>query len=312
MRQKSSCLLAVGLALLAWAAPRAQDRETSGAQRPAPEKIAAQHLPNAYRVHPRVISGGLPQGEQAFGELAALGVRTIVSVDGAKPDVAGAAQFGLTYVHLPHGYDGIPAERARELAKAVRDLPGPVYVHCHHGQHRSPAAAAVACITAGLIEPAAGETILKQAGTSEHYLGLFQAVRAARPLDRRELDALQAEFPATAKVPPLAEAMVAIEHVHDRLKAAAAAHWNAPPGDPDLVPAHEALLLKEQFAELLRTDDAARFPQRLREAQAAASELEAALRTARLPAAAAALARVNANCTDCHRRHRDMPRRERN
>ena len=105
-------------------------------------------LPNAYRLHPRVISGGQPEGEQAFARLKELGVKTVISVDGARPEVELARKYGLRYVHLPHGYDGVPDERASELAKAVRDLPGPVYIHCHHGKHRSPAAATVACVAA--------------------------------------------------------------------------------------------------------------------------------------------------------------------
>ena len=51
----------------------------------APVKLAVKHLPNAYRVHEKVISGGQPDGERAFKELADLGVKTVVSVDGARP-----------------------------------------------------------------------------------------------------------------------------------------------------------------------------------------------------------------------------------
>ena len=32
---------------------------------------------------------------------------------------------------------------SRHLARAARTLPGPIFVHCHHGMHRGPAAAAV-------------------------------------------------------------------------------------------------------------------------------------------------------------------------
>jgi len=75
-------------------------------------KLPAKHLPNAYRLHEKVISGGQPEGAEAFAELRALGVKTIVSVDGAKPDVELARTYGLRYVHLPIGYNGVPAERA--------------------------------------------------------------------------------------------------------------------------------------------------------------------------------------------------------
>ncbi|MEM6655987.1 MAG: hypothetical protein AAF596_09305, partial [Planctomycetota bacterium] len=71
------------------------------------------------------------------------GVRTLVSVDGARPDVALAAEHGLRYVHVPFGYDGIPREARLALTRVARDRQGGVYVHCHHGRHRGPAAAVV-------------------------------------------------------------------------------------------------------------------------------------------------------------------------
>jgi protein tyrosine phosphatase (PTP) superfamily phosphohydrolase (DUF442 family) len=276
-----------------------------------PQKVAAAHLPNALRVHPQVISGGLPEGEEAFRELAALGVRTIITVDGTKPDVATAAKFGMRYVHLPHGYDGIPAARVAELAKAVRDLPGPLYVHCHHGQHRAPTAAAVGCVAAGLLAAGQAEAVLKAAGTSPDYRGLYQAAREAKPLDRQTLDSLQPEFPAVAEIPPLAEAMVAVDNLHDRLKQMAAAGWQAKSAEATLQPAHQALLLHEQLNELLRHEETKRQPPRfqalLGETESAAVELEAALKAGQPAKSAAALARVSASCTSCHREFRDSP-----
>src|SRR4029450_3386404 len=53
----------------------------------APRKLDAKHLPNAYQIHGKVISGGQPDGEEAFQELAKLGVQTIISVDRATPEV---------------------------------------------------------------------------------------------------------------------------------------------------------------------------------------------------------------------------------
>jgi protein tyrosine phosphatase (PTP) superfamily phosphohydrolase (DUF442 family) len=277
-------------------------------------KLDAKHLPNAIRIHDKVISGGQPDGEKAFRELATLGVKTVVSVDGAKPDVAVAKKHSLRYVHLPHGYDGIPEVRAMELAKAVRDLPGPIYIHCHHGKHRSPAASAVACVSAGLIERSAAEAILKTAGTSLEYRGLYASTRNARRIDDRLLDLLNVEFPETAKLPQMAEAMVALERTHDHVKAIAAADWTSPKSHPDLAPAHEALLLREHFTELLRSESVAKEPAPFREmllkSEAAAKELEAALAhrtpTGRLRAKAA-LTVIHKNCTACHKQFRDVP-----
>ena len=277
-----------------------------------PEKLKVEHLPNAYQIHRRVISGGLPNREDGFRELAALGVKTIISVDGAKPDVVLAQKYGLRYVHLPHGYDGIPDGRAAELAKAVRDLPGRIYIHCHHGKHRSPTAAAVACVAAGMLDPTGAETVLRTAGTNEGYRGLYLSAREARPLDGKLLDSLTPAFPAIAKVPPLAESMVAIEHVHDHLKEIAAAGWKSLPEHPDLEAAHEALLMREHFTELLRASQSQpeKFQALLRDGEASVEELEDALRDFQPDKITTAFERINKSCTDCHREFRDKPLRE--
>ena len=283
-----------------------------------PEKIAAEHLPNAYRIHPKVISGGLPDGEAGFQELESLGVKTVITVDGAQPDVELARKHGMRYVHLPHSYDGIPENRARELAKAVRDLDGPIYIHCHHGKHRSPAAAAVACVSAGLLAPEAAKSVLETAGTSANYRGLYQSAESARQLESRLLDELEAEFPETAPVPPMAEAMIGIEHVHDHLNAIAANNWQKLAKHPDLDPAHEALLLREHYTELMRTDAAQAEPEGfqklLAEGEAAAQSLEDAVRAWQAGdsddtaiSAKSALERVSANCKACHQTYRDVP-----
>lgn len=286
---------------------------------PAPSKLAAKHLPNPWQVHPKVISGGLPEGDAAFEELAKLGVKTVISVDGAQPDVERAKKNGIRYVHLPHGYDGVPEERMKELAKAVRDLPGPIYIHCHHGRHRSPTAAAVACVGAGLLAPAAAEPILVAAGTSDAYRGLFQSAREVRRFESKLLDELQAVFPEAAKLPPLAEAMVALEHTHDHLNQIAAAGWKSPPNHPDIDPAHESLLLREHFTEMLRTDAVKQEPEAfqamLRASESAAQELETALRAWKAAgmaglapsAATPSFDRVSANCKSCHTTYRDVP-----
>jgi len=246
-----------------------------------PEKLADERLHNAVRLHKKVISGGMPD-EASFQALQELGVKTIISVDGAQPDLELAHRYGMRYVHLPHGYDGISEERARELAKAVRDLDGPIFIHCHHGKHRSPAAAAVACVSAGLLEPGQSLAVLRMAGTSENYRGLYDSAEAASRVDDALLDALVVEFPETADVPPMADAMVGVEHAHDHLTEIKEAGWLSPPSHPDLEPDHEALLLREHFTELLRTDDVTsqpeEFQQLLRESETAARQLEEALR----------------------------------
>src|SRR5262245_48068007 len=79
--------------------------------------LVNEHLPNAHVVTPKVFSGAQPEGDEGFKYLSELGVKTIVSVDGAKPDVAGAKKFGMRYVHLPIGYDGVSDEQGEKIAK---------------------------------------------------------------------------------------------------------------------------------------------------------------------------------------------------
>jgi protein tyrosine phosphatase (PTP) superfamily phosphohydrolase (DUF442 family) len=301
------------------ATAQAQGEADEAAAKPTPTKIellTLKHLPNPVRVHEKVISGGLPEGDAAFEELKQLGIKTIITVDGAKPDVATAKKFGLRYVHLPHGYDGVPEARAQELAKAVRDLPGPIYIHCHHGHHRSPAATAVACVGAGLIDHDAARLVLQVAGTSEAYRGLFQSVDAAHAFEKHLLDELQADFPPIAKLPAMAEAMVEIEHIHDRLKAIEKAGWQTPADQPALVPDHEALLLREQFTEMLRTKELASRPEAFRElvqeGEGASLALEEALKSGGVTneEASRLLAAVSKNCKTCHQRFRDVPLKE--
>lgn len=312
-----ACLVGVAIAA---AGAMSQDSSPDTWQ---PERLAVAELPIPLKLHARVISGGLPEGDAAFAALKKLGVRTIITVDGARPDVERAARHGMRYVHLPHGYDGIPAGRVAELAKAVRDLPGPIYIHCHHGQHRSPAAAAVACIGAGLLQPEQGPAVLQAAGTSPNYRGLFTSVAGARRIDDARLAALQAEFPQVVQVPPIADAMVQIEHTHDRLKLLSKARWGQIAAQPDLDAAHEALLLKEHFRELARTPAAqqqsAKFQALLKEAEERATTLEQSLlelskaSPPNRPSAAnrrradAGLSAVSNDCKSCHQQFRDVP-----
>ncbi len=299
--------------------PRAPSFAQRTDERQLPQMIGAKNLPNPIRVHTKVISGGLPEGDRAFQELRTLGVKTLISVDGMKPDVETASKYGLRYVHLPHGYDGVPMQRAKELAKAVREFDGPIYIHCHHGKHRSPAAASVACVAAGLIPASQSIAVLHMAGTSPHYRGLFESVRKAKPIDGAVLDELVVEFFESVEVPPLAEAMVAMGHTHDRLQLIARAAWRPPADHPDVDPAHEALLMREQFTELLRTEYVQAEPEQFREilraSEAAARSLENALRSqstdlSRVADTANArimLTKISANCVKCHTQYRDVP-----
>src|SRR5206468_5463784 len=164
-----------------------------------------------------------------------------------------------------------PRERALQLAKAVKDLPGPVYLHCHHGQHRGPAAAAAVrlCLD-GQYTAGQAEAFLRTAGTDPRYKGLVGLPRTLQRPTAEEVDRAAGDFPEVAKVSDLAQLMVEVDARYERLKLAQKAGWRQPPAHPDVDPAHEATLLAEQYQEAARLAASARpeeFRRSLLEAQ---------------------------------------------
>lgn len=273
-----------------------------------------RHLEHTRRITDSVYSGAQPEGDEAFRELASMGVKTLISVDGLKPDVAAAHRHGLRYVHLPIGYDGVPHERALELAKAIQELRGPVYVHCHHGQHRGPTAAVVACVVAGKLDNDEAVAAMKELGTGPQYLGLWKSAREAKAASASELRDLKVEFRETSPIPPMVDAMVGLDAALDRLELCRKAGWTPPPGHPDVDPPHEALKVHEIFVEILRTEECRGRPEEfcsmMQAARAAAEQLNLALgRGVPGDVADHALAALQKSCTDCHAVYRNKARR---
>ncbi len=266
------------------------------------------HLYNLLRLTATMYSGSEPDGDEGFAELVRLGVKTIVSVDGARPNIEAAKKFGLRYIHIPFGYNGIPAEAGAALAHVVREAEASgdtLYFHCHHGNHRGPAGAAVACIAAGVADNAAAEKILEAAGTSRDYPGLWRDVAAYTP---PPADAKLPELVEVAKVGSLATAMAGVDRAVDNLKLTQAAGWKAPSDHPDLVPDQEALQVKEAFHEVGRTLVAGRdqqFIAWLHEAEARAERLESQLKAGDTAAAKQGMLDLQAACNQCHAKYRN-------
>ena len=281
-----------------------------------PRSISSKQIEHLYRLAPKIFSGAQPEGEGAFRELQSRGIKTILSVDGAKPDVKTAKRFGLRTVHLPIGYDGITAERGLQIAKAAGVLPGPIFVHCHHGKHRGPAAAALCCRAVAGWDDQRALAWLKRAGTSPKYTGLFRSVREFQIPSAAVLAKIPADFPEIAELPTMVESMVAIGGYGDRLKLIAKAGFMQPKSHPDIDPPHEALQLAEQFRELARTDDAKQqglaFVKLLQQSDATAMDLHASLTVLQkrrdekvLKRAEKSLGLLRRQCVECHRRFRD-------
>jgi len=258
-----------------------------------------------------LLSGSVPEGEAGFDTLAALGVRTIISVDGAQPELEPAKARGMRYVHLPIGYDGVPQERGLELARAVKELPAPIYVHCHHGKHRSAGAAGVIAVNLGLRTPEEAIERMRVSKTSPSYKGLYRCVELAQPVSERQLALASNAFPERWRTTGLVQGMVEIDHTFEHLKAVEKAGWKVPVDHPDLVPAAEAGRLADLLRDLANAPDAAarpaEFVERMRDEAQKASLLEAGLVAGNVPAVELTerFRALAEGCTSCHRAFRD-------
>jgi protein tyrosine phosphatase (PTP) superfamily phosphohydrolase (DUF442 family) len=282
----------------------------------APEKLEIRGIENAYRLSPNLYSGSDPHGFETLTALKKLGIRTIISVDGVAPDVETAKSLGIRYVHLPIGYDGVPRDQAVRMVKAVRTLPGPFYVHCHHGIHRGPASAAICGMASEGWSKDRAAGWMELAGTAADYRGLYSSVRDFSPPTATELAAAGAELPERAEVDGLVETMVKVDRRWDGLKAIRKAGFRPPAGHPDLDPTAEALQLVELFRESSRLPESqARGDEFLREtasAEGLANDLYEAMADhakqaspESLKALETAFSAAGKSCKSCHVRYRD-------
>ena len=272
-------------------------------------KLDVAGCENVFQISDSVYSGGEPDSEAALKALADRDIKTIVSVDGAKPDVNAAKKYGLRYIHLPIGYDGFSRERGLQFGRVLTDVEGPVYFHCHHGKHRGPVAVAAGMEVTGAWTPEDAHEFLKVAGTAEKYAGLYGCVDGFKVPTGEELANVDVTFPSIADTPPFQDTMALIDRQKDKLALADKSGWQAPAGHPDIAPSHEALQLRERFTELIRLKaEAARpatYHEEMKKALAAAAALEEALRADEAEAATAACKSLNQACNTCHEQFRD-------
>jgi protein tyrosine phosphatase (PTP) superfamily phosphohydrolase (DUF442 family) len=289
----------------------------AGEKAPRPDRVEMPGIENVFRLGPHLYSGAQPEGRQGFESLKRLGVETIISVDGARPEVEQAQRLGMRYVHLPVGYDGIAREQAVRLVKAARDLPGPLFVHCHHGMHRGPTAAALCVMATEEWDRGRARAWLEEAGTDPKYKGLYATVDQFVIPSAQELKKVgRDELPAHADVPGLVEAMVRIDQCWDRLAAGQKSDFRAPTGRPDVDPVHEATMLAEQFREATRNDETTErgeeFTRLMADTNRDAAALEAAIHGAnqapspsKTQLAKTAFTQMRRRCSACHSRFRD-------
>lgn len=278
----------------------------------APAPVTLPGLHNVVAYHDNFYSGGVPESPAAFDTLKSLGIKTVISVDGAVPDVQSAESRGIRYIHLPIGYNGFDDQRRLELARATRDAlnDGPVYIHCHHGKHRSAAAAAAAVTALGYMSADDAIARMKVSGTAPNYTGLYTCVASTTALDLATLNAVPADFPSVSKPADFVQAMIDLDEMLDHLTQIKNANWKTPSDHPDLVPAAEAGRLADTLRILAESNRAKRekpgFAQALLDDSAKAQRLEdSILSSADAATLSDQLKVVAASCKDCHATYRD-------
>jgi len=273
-------------------------------------------LHNVYRLSNHVISGSEPHGERALRHVAEMGVKTILSVDGKVPDAKTASEYGMRYVHVPIEYSGIDGDALLRIAKTFRELDGPFYVHCFHGKHRGPAAAAVGRLVR---DGASRETALAEmrqwCGTSSKYEGLYRVIASADMPSADATAKLAWDFPAAHPLGGYRSVMIDVTRHFDNLKALQKRDWEVDPEHPDVDPVNEADKLASLFARGHELDEVKRAADDFRGWSSDSVDYSARLRThlrrakaggAKAKAGASKALRVlKQTCNACHGEYRN-------
>lgn len=283
---------------------------------PDTEPVERDGLHNVYALSDDIISGAEPESEEAIAAIAAMGVRTVLSVDGKAPDVETAEKYGLRYVHVPIQYSGITDDERLQIAKTFHELEGPFYVHCYHGVHRGPAAAAIGRVTLdGAPRDLAIAEMRQWCGTSKKYEGLYATIAAGDLPSPAETAAYDWDFPSRRELTGMRQSMIHMARSYDRVKAMVETNGAINPEHPDIDPVNEAAILTGLFEQALTMDRVASKPDDFRtwmsESVVQARRLHEVVEADRdggsadWSASRAAFAELKASCDACHAAYRN-------
>jgi protein tyrosine phosphatase (PTP) superfamily phosphohydrolase (DUF442 family) len=265
-----------------------------------PQRVV--HLPENFRhLSPRISSSGEPAGRGVFRALRNEGVQTIISVDGAAPEVEIAKREGLRYIHLPIGYDGVPNATIAALNKVLMSSSDRILIHCHHGKHRGPSAAVIACMIEGSKTREQALTALTKAGTSPDYTGLWRDVREFSGVPK---DAEAQPLLERATIEPLADSMVRIDSAFEELGRLLS---DQAPRASSVK--EQAILLAEGFRESHRHATVMKAKTAmidlLSDSEAMAKSLAASIDAQNKSAASRIYSAIKADCRSCHVKYRN-------
>jgi len=284
------------LGMLALAACDQPDPESGTLQSQSfPNPPIASTKLHFHQLTPDLLVGPRPSQEQ-IKELAALGIKKVISVD-ALPPASSLLEESIQVRHLPLGYRDLPKTLQLRLARELSIDPVKTYIHCHHGQHRGPAAGLAALLNLGQFDQAQAKIWLDRCGVG--YQGLRQAVLHAQPESNA---AIQAALPLEerAATTSLSRLMAEIDQVWDRLKKVPSI--DDPNARTQREDAAELVDLLRLSSESAGPVDPA-YPKQMQEAIELATTLESQLQSGQ--DAAQVRATLRTTCRTCHRAFRD-------
>ena len=252
--------------------------------------VAAPGIERVYKIDTNLLTGSSPDTE-GLHSLQELGVSVVVCVDGPRPNVDLIRELGMRSVHLPIGYDEVPESTLQSLVKLTQEHPETIYVHCHQGQHRGPAVAAVIQRIRKEWNTEQSREILSTCGTSKDYPGLWEATATPLP---EFYECSQAQLPEAVKPKGLTELMLTIQDQRDSLDSM---------GNNYADITATLLVIEESFRELQR----GYHTQDTKNSKSWNTEIEHMISTLREmqedPSGYTDFARIDARCTSCHRAH---------
>ena len=262
---------------------------------PVPSPPAKVSNLQFHQLTPDIFVGPRPSQEH-IGELKALGIKKVISVDALPPKSSLWAE-AIQIRHLPAGYQALPKTLQLRLARELSMDPVKTYIHCHHGKHRAPAAALAALRTLGQLDQAEARAWLDRCGVG--YQSLRKSVQDAQPESTQNIQSAM-PLEEVAATRSLSRLMAEIDQVWDRLKKVPS------PDDPKLsTQTEDAAHLLDLFrlsSETAGPVDPV-YPKQMQEAIRLATALESELQNGE--DAAKLRADLRTSCRTCHRAFRN-------
>lgn len=289
----------------------AQDPPASTADPKLPATVqrlnATPGIENLFQVTANIYSGGEPT-EAGFQKLKELGITTIVSVDGLPPNISMAEKFGLRYFHIPMGYDQIEHAQFQDFVTLMNNEKGKIYIHCHHGKHRGPAAVAACLRISGEFTHQQALAFMRLAGTGKEYRGLWESIEKLQPGSYKVGDL--EDIPALSPQRDIAQEMAELDRAWEVL----VAQNKQAETRLDLA---QIVIVKESFRESLRfaktskagtfgtTDQTSEFLKLLEQSLADTAALESAVTSNENEKARLLMNNLAKQCADCHSNYRN-------